>query len=224
MITVRCVYEAQVQALEATIAELEGTLQQQQAEASDAVEQWSARWSELDALKSELETNLETLANERDELAESLQSERENGGKEVLALIEAERDTERAEWEAEKNQMQARIDEQNESLMASSQNVTAAKEELAQTRSTAEQAVDAWKSKYILSYCCLRLSLRSSKHVQLSVSLVLFTKIEYQNWKIPLARLNRIWPIGVTKQLKRSLNGSRTVVQSKRGPKTLKMS
>ncbi len=45
--------------LESTISELEEALQQQQAEASDAVEQWSARWSELDAIKSQLETKLE---------------------------------------------------------------------------------------------------------------------------------------------------------------------
>ncbi len=51
--------EAQVEELESTISELEEALQQQQAEASDAVEQWSARWSELDAIKSQLETKLE---------------------------------------------------------------------------------------------------------------------------------------------------------------------
>ncbi len=45
--------------LESTISELEEELQEQQAEASDAVEQWSARWSELDAIKSQLETKLE---------------------------------------------------------------------------------------------------------------------------------------------------------------------
>lgn len=135
--------------LESTITELERALQQQQAEASDAVEQWSTRWSELDALKSELETNLETLANERDELAELLQSERENGGKEAINQIEIERSTERAEWEAEKDRMQAHIDKQSESLLESSQGLTAANEELAQMRTTAEETVNAWKRECI---------------------------------------------------------------------------
>jgi chromosome segregation ATPase len=126
-------------------------LQQQQVEASDAVEQWSARFSELDSLKSELESNLETVSKERDELSGMLQYERENGGKEVLAQIEIEHKTERAKWDAEKERLQARIDEQNESLLVSTQNVNAANEELSQMKATAAETIDAWKSKFISS-------------------------------------------------------------------------
>lgn len=136
--------------LESTVAELEGALQQQQVEASDAVEQWSARWTELDSLKSDLERHLETVSKERDDLSGMLQYERENGGKEALAQAELEHSTERAEWEAEKESMQTRIDEQNESLLASSQSLMEANDELSQTRKTAEETVDAWKRK---SFC-----------------------------------------------------------------------
>ncbi len=109
---------------------------------------WSARWSELDAIKSQLETKLEALTSERDDLAESLQNERENGGRETIRRIERERNVERAEWNAEKEVMKARIHDQNESLLASSQSITAANEELAQMRTTAELTVDSWKGEH----------------------------------------------------------------------------
>jgi chromosome segregation ATPase len=133
--------------LESTISELEEELQEQQAEASDAVEQWSARWSELDAIKSQLETKLEALTSERDDLAESLQREKENGGKEKVDQIERERNIERGEWNAEKELMQARIDDQNESLLVSSQNITELETALESLQEQSAGVVDEWKGK-----------------------------------------------------------------------------
>lgn len=140
---------AQVEELESTVSELEEALQRQQVEASDAVEQWSTRWSELDSLKSDLERHLETISKERDDLSEMLQHERENSGKEALAKIESDHDKERAEWVAEKDRLQARIDEQNEDILVSSQNAAEANEELSRMRATAEETVEAWKRKLI---------------------------------------------------------------------------
>jgi chromosome segregation ATPase len=133
--------------LESTISELEEELQEQQAEASDAVEQWSARWSELDAIKSQLETKLEALTSERDDLAESLQREKENGGREKVDQIERERNIERGEWNAEKELMQARIDDQNESLLVSSQNITELETALESLQEQSAGVVDEWKGK-----------------------------------------------------------------------------
>jgi len=139
-----------VEELETTVAELEGALQQQQVEASDAVEQWSARWAELDELKSDLERHLETISKERDDLSEMLQYERENGGKEALIRIEAEQSSKQAEWDAERERMQARIDEQIDDLLQSSQDVKTANVELSRMKVTAEETVDAWKGKFSL--------------------------------------------------------------------------
>jgi chromosome segregation ATPase len=136
-----------VEELESTISELEEALQQQQTEASDVVEQWSARWSELDALKSQLETKLEALTSERDDLAESLQRERENGGREKVDQIERERSIERGEWNAEKEVMQARINNQNESLLVSSQNITELETALENLQEQSAGVVDEWKGK-----------------------------------------------------------------------------
>jgi chromosome segregation ATPase len=136
-----------VEELESTISELEEALQQQQAEASDAVEQWSARWSELDAIKSQLETKLEALTSERDDLAESLQREKENGGREKVDQIERERNIERGEWNAEKELMQARIDDQNESLLVSSQNITELETALESLQEQSAGVVVEWKGK-----------------------------------------------------------------------------
>ncbi len=117
--------------LESTISELE----------------WSARWSELDAIKSQLETKLEALTSERDDLAESLQREKENGGREKVDQIERERNIERGEWNAEKELMQARIDDQNESLLVSSQNITELETALESLQEQSAGVVDEWKGK-----------------------------------------------------------------------------
>lgn len=171
--------------LDSTTSELEEALREQQAEASDAVEQWSARWSELDALKSQLETKLETLASERDDLVESLQRERENGGREMIDRIERERNIERAEWNAEREAIKARIDDQNESLRENSQNLTAASEELAQMRTTAELTVDAWKGEY--TRCASVSATKYPFHNLIMFLLFVPLKIGCQNWRIPSA-------------------------------------
>ncbi len=108
---------------------------------------WSARWSELDAIKSQLETKLEALTSERDDLAESLQREKENGGREKVDQIERERNIERGEWNAEKELMQARIDDQNESLLVSSQNITELETALESLQEQSAGVVDEWKGK-----------------------------------------------------------------------------
>lgn len=141
-----------MEALESQVADLEESLQSQQAEASDVVEQWSARWSELDAIKSDLESRLETISIERDELSGMLQRERETGCNEKLTQLEEEYNVARSEWEAEKERLEARIDEQNEALLESSRSAMAAKDELREMRVTAEETVDAWKRKFYVQF------------------------------------------------------------------------
>ena len=55
--------------LESTVAELEETLQEQQEEALDAVNQWSAMYSQLETLKCELE---ETLQKQQEEASDAV--------------------------------------------------------------------------------------------------------------------------------------------------------
>jgi chromosome segregation ATPase len=58
-----------VEELESTVAELEETLQKQQEEALDAVNQWSTMYSQLETLKSELE---ETLQKQQEEALDAV--------------------------------------------------------------------------------------------------------------------------------------------------------
>jgi chromosome segregation ATPase len=58
-----------VEELESTVAEFEATLQKQQEEALDAVNQWSTMYSQLETLKSELE---ETLQKQQEEASDAV--------------------------------------------------------------------------------------------------------------------------------------------------------